>query len=178
MSLGGAAQSRMRVLRIFHAGRNPAHRARDRALLAAGVDVVYVVPRIWPEAGGEGDLSAESFPIIEIDVRSPGDVNRHSYADVGAVSRLAVDHQVDLVDLFEEPFSRAAGQLLPRLPPELPVVMYSAQNLDKRWPPPVSGLRAQILSASAGLLPLFASGGGRAARQGFRRARRTAATRL
>ncbi len=56
-------------------------------------------------------------------MRSPGDVNRRSYADVGAVSRLAIDFQVDLVDLFEEPFSRAAGQLLPRLPPELPAVV-------------------------------------------------------
>ena len=135
-----------------------------------------------PGSGPKPEVNAlcrrRAFPIIEIDVRSPGDVNRHSYADVGAVSRLAVDYQIDLVDLFEEPFSRAAGQLLPRLPPELPVVMYSAQNLDKRWPPPVSGLRAPILSASAGLLPLLASGGGRVARQGLRRARRTPATRL
>ena len=153
MSLGGAAQSRMRVLRIFHAGRNPAHRARDRALLAAGVDVVYVVPRVWPEAGAEGALSAESFPIIEIDVLSPGDVNRHSYADVGAVSRLAVDYQVDLVDLFEEPFSRAAGQLLPRLPPELPVVMYSAQNLDKRWPPPYRDYERRSFQRVQGFYP-------------------------
>ena len=143
----------MRVLRIFHAGRNPAHRARDRALLAAGVDVVYVVPRIWPEAGSEGELSAESFPIIEIDVRSPGDVNRHSYADVGAVSRLAVDYQVDLVDLFEEPFSRAAGQLLSRLPAELPVVMYSAQNLDKRWPPPYRDYERRSFQRVQGFYP-------------------------
>jgi len=141
------------VLRIFHAGRNPAHRARDRALLAGGVDVIYVVPRIWPEAGGEGALSAESFPIIEIDVRSPGDVNRHSYVDVGAVSRLAVDYQVDLVDLFEEPFSRAAGQLLPRLAPELPVVMYSAQNLDKRWPPPYRDYERRSFERVQGFYP-------------------------
>lgn len=143
----------MRVLRIFHAGRNPTHRARDRALFAAGVDIVYVVPRSWPEAGGEGALSAESFPIIEIDVRSPGDVNRHSYADVGAVSRMAVDSQVDLVDLFEEPFSRAAGQLLPRLPPELPVVMYSAQNLDKRWPPPYRDYERRSFQRVQGFYP-------------------------
>jgi glycosyltransferase involved in cell wall biosynthesis len=143
----------MRVLRIFHAGRNPAQRARDRALLAAGVDVVYVVPRIWPEAGSEGALSPESFPIIEIDVRSPGNVNRHSYVDVGAVSRLAVDFQVDLVDLFEEPFSRAAGQLLPRLPAELPVVMYSAQNLDKRWPPPYRDYERRSFQRVQGFYP-------------------------
>jgi glycosyltransferase involved in cell wall biosynthesis len=126
----------MRVLRIFHAGRNPSHRARDRALLAAGVDVIYVVPRHWPEAGSEPVLSLEPFPIIEVDVQKPGDVNRHSYTDIEAVAHLAFRYEVDLVDLFEEPFSRAAGQLLPRLPPGLPVVMYSAQNLDKRWPPP------------------------------------------
>ena len=153
MSLGGAAHNHLRVLHIFHAGRNPAHRARDRALLAAGVDVVYVVPRIWPEAGGEGALSAESFPIVEIDVRSPGDVNRHSYVDVDAVSRLAVDYQVDLVDLFEEPFSRAAGQLLPRLPVDLPVVMYSAQNLDKRWPPPYHSYELRSFQRVQGFYP-------------------------
>jgi len=50
VSFEDAPERRLRVLRIFHAGRNPAHRARDRALLAAGVDVVYVVPRTWPEA--------------------------------------------------------------------------------------------------------------------------------
>jgi glycosyltransferase involved in cell wall biosynthesis len=167
VSLGGPAQSRLRVLRICHAGRNPAHRARDRALLAAGVDVVYVVPRIWPEAGGEGALSAEGFPIIEVDVRSPGDVNRHSYADVGAVSRLAVDHQVDLVDLFEEPFSRAAGQLLPRLPPELPVVMYSAQNLDKRWPPPYRNYERRSFQRVCGFYPCSRQAAAVLRRKGF-----------
>jgi glycosyltransferase involved in cell wall biosynthesis len=136
MPLAGTASGRIRVLRIFHAGRNAAHRARDRALLAAGVDVVYVVPRFWPEPGSEPVLSSEAFPIVEVSVRSPGDINRHSYADVDAVAHLAVEHRVDLVDLCEEPFSRAAGQLLPRLPRDLAVVMYSAQNLDKRWPPP------------------------------------------
>jgi glycosyltransferase involved in cell wall biosynthesis len=136
MPLAGAAPGRIRVLRIFHAGRNAAHRARDRALAAAGADVVYVVPRVWPEPGSEPVLSSETFPVIEVSVRSPGDINRHSYADVHAVANLAVEHRADLLDLCEEPFSRAAGQLLPRLPPDLPVVMYSAQNLDKRWPPP------------------------------------------
>ena len=110
-------------------------------------------PASGPKPEVKDALSPESFPIIEVDVRSPGDVNRHSYADVGAVSRLAVDHQVDLVDLFEEPFSRAAGQLLPRLPPELPVVMYSAQNLDKRWPPPYRDYERRSLQRVQGFYP-------------------------
>jgi glycosyltransferase involved in cell wall biosynthesis len=145
VSLAGAPADRIRVLRIFHAGRNPAHRARDRALVSAGVDVVYVVPRVWPEAGSESVLSTEPFAVVEVEVRLPGDVNRHSYVDADAVSELAIEHQVDLVDLFEEPFSRAAGQLLPRLSPELPLVMYSAQNLDKRWPPPFRGYERRSL---------------------------------
>jgi glycosyltransferase involved in cell wall biosynthesis len=115
--------------------------------------VTYVVPREWPESGSEPALSMEPFPIIEVDVRSPGDVNRHSYSDVNAVARLAIDVKPDVVDLFEEPFSRAAGQLLPRLPPRLPVVMYSAQNLDKRWPPPYRGFERRSLARVQGFYP-------------------------
>lgn len=109
--------------------------------------------RAWPEAGSEEALSQEPFPIIEVDVRTPGNVNRHSYANVEAVARLAVDLEVDLVDLFEEPYSGAAGQLLPRLPPDLPVVMYSAQNLDKRWPPPYRGYERRSLARVQGFYP-------------------------
>jgi glycosyltransferase involved in cell wall biosynthesis len=66
---------------------------------------------------------------------------------------LVVELKPDVVDLFEEPFSRAAGQLLPRLPPELPVVMYSAQNLDKRWPPPYRGYERRSLARVQGFYP-------------------------
>jgi glycosyltransferase involved in cell wall biosynthesis len=148
-----AGHAPIRVLRIFHAGRNRAHRARDRALLAAGAEVIYVVPKSWPEPGSEDVLSWEPFPIVEIDVRSPGSINRHSYANLDSVARLALTQQVDLVDLFEEPFSRAAGQLLPRLPPEIPVVMYSAQNLDKRWPPPFRGYEQRAFRRVSAFYP-------------------------
>jgi glycosyltransferase involved in cell wall biosynthesis len=121
--------------------------------MAAGVDVICVVPRVWPEVGCESVLSPEMFPIVEVDVRRPGDVNRHSYIDVDAVANLAAEYRVDLVDLHEEPFSRAAGQLLPRLPADLPVVMYSAQNLDKRWPPPFLAYERRSLARVQGLYP-------------------------
>lgn len=66
---------------------------------------------ISPEAGIEAALSAENFPIIEIEMRSSGDVNRHSSANVAAVSKLAVDFKIHLVELFQEPFSRATDQI-------------------------------------------------------------------
>ena len=70
----------MRVLRIYHGGRNRAHRARERALLEAGVEVTAIVPSAWPEGGDESVLSPEAFPIVELPVTRPGDVNRYRYA--------------------------------------------------------------------------------------------------
>ncbi len=124
----------MKVLRIYHAGRDAAHRSRERALVAAGVDVTLVVPREW--SSGETELSPEPFRILELDVMRPGDVNRHRYSDPGAISAVLAEVRPDVLDLHEEPFSAAARQWLRAAPPELPIVMYTAQNVDKRLPPP------------------------------------------
>lgn len=124
----------MRALRVYHAGRDAAHRARERALVAAGVDVTLVVPREW--SGGEVELSPEAFEIVELDVLRSGDVNRHRYASPSAIGRLLADLRPDVLDLHEEPFSSAARQWLRLAPPEIPIAMYTAQNVDKRLPPP------------------------------------------
>ena len=55
----------MKVLRIYHGGRDTAHRERDRALVRAGVDLTLVVPAEWP---GVNDLGNESFEILELPV--------------------------------------------------------------------------------------------------------------
>ena len=122
----------MRVLRIYHAGRDAAHRARDRALRAAGVQLVQVVPAHWPDTGSEQVLTVEPFPVVELEVRRPGDVNRHRYTDPAALRRLLAEHLPDLVDLHEEPFSLVTRQWL-AVVRDLPVVGYTAQNLDKRF---------------------------------------------
>ena len=125
----------LRVLRIYHAGRDPAHRARDRALAALGAEVTLVVPTEWPEGGSEASLSDEPFDIVELDVQRAGDVNRHTFADLRALSRLVTSLRPDVVDLHEEPVSLAARQWL-GVTGKVPVVMYTAQNVDKRYPPP------------------------------------------
>ena len=128
----------MRVVRVYHGGRNHAHRERERELQAAHIDVTLVLPSSWPERGGEITLSAESFPIVELPVSRPGDVNRHAYTDPGKVRRLIAELEPDILDVHEEPFSGAARQWLAAAPRTLPVVMYTAQNVDKRYPPPFS----------------------------------------
>jgi glycosyltransferase involved in cell wall biosynthesis len=128
----------IRVLRVYHAGRDPQHLARERAFVAAGIDVTLVVPSKWPDEGAEAHLSPEPFRVVELPVRRAGDVNRHSYVDGDAVRRLIEEIRPDVVDIHEEPFSVVARQCLAAVRGDVPVVMYAAQNIDKRFPPPFS----------------------------------------
>lgn len=125
----------MRILRVYHGGRSVAHRCRERALLEEGVDVSLVVPASWPEPDTEPEIS-EEFRVIELPVSRPGDVNRHTYRDLRTLRKIIDDVQPELLDIHEEPFSLAGKQWLTAARATLPVVMYTAQNVDKRFPPP------------------------------------------
>jgi glycosyltransferase involved in cell wall biosynthesis len=128
----------LRVLRVYHAARDSQQHGREHALAAAGVDLTLVVPSAWPNAAGDLFVTQEAFRVIEMPVQRAGDVNRHSYFDNGAMRQLVTEVRPDVVDIHEEPFSVAARQWLNASPKDLPVVMYTAQNVDKRLPPPFS----------------------------------------
>ena len=141
----------MRVLRVYHSGRDPAHRLRERALLRAGVEVSLLVPQAWPDAGSQVSLSEEPFPVLELPVRRPGDVNRHRY-DPRDLRRVLEQVKPDLLDLHEEPFSTVVHQWL-QAAGDLPVVGYTAQNIDKRWPPPFHGYEKAAFERLSALYP-------------------------
>ena len=142
----------MRVLRVYHGGREPEHRARERALVAAGIDVTLVVPSRWQEGGVEPTLSSERFRSSScrcagraISIATPTQIRRprpprarrHARPDRrprGAVQRCgaAVARR------------RATG---------LPVVMYTAQNVDKRYPPPFAQYERAAHGRVAALYP-------------------------
>jgi glycosyltransferase involved in cell wall biosynthesis len=143
----------MQVLRIYHGGRDPGHRARERALVAAGADVTLAVPRLWPDAGSESVISGEPFSVLELEVRRAGDVNRHRYAKPDELRQLIAHVRPDVLDVQEEPFSVAARQVLAVTPPSVPVVMYTAQNVDKRLPPPFSFYERQAHHRVSALYP-------------------------
>ena len=143
----------MKILRVYHAGRDPQHRARERALVALGLDVKLVVPAQWHGPGSQDSLSPEPFEIIELPVLRSGDVNRHSYdeADVAAVVGRV---EADLLDIHAEPVSIASRQWLAAAQRAgLPTVMYTAQNIDKRYPPPFCYYERAALRTTAGLYP-------------------------
>jgi len=143
----------MKVVRVYHGGRNSSHRERERMLAASGADVTLVVPRAWPEAGSEVDLSQEPFRVVELPVRRSGDVNRHAYADVTQIAGLLEQVAPDVLDLHEEPFSVAAQQWLRAADAKVPVVMYTAQNVDKRYPPPFDRAERRSLRRVEALYP-------------------------
>jgi glycosyltransferase involved in cell wall biosynthesis len=157
----------LRVLRVYHGGRNPSHRARERALRAAGVDLTLVVPVAWPENQGEARLADEDFPIVELAVARPGDVNRHAYQTQQALSGLIERVKPDVLDVHEEPFSVATRQWLAAAAAGLPVVIYTAQNLDKRFPPPYSTYEHRAHARVSALYPCSAQAASVARGKGF-----------
>jgi glycosyltransferase involved in cell wall biosynthesis len=167
--LGPGSQGRrpLRVLRVYHAGRDPAHRERERSLQASGVDVTLVVPSSWPEGGSEAVLSKEGFPIVELPVARSTDVNRHKYLRTDQLEALIQETEPDLLDIHEEPFSAAARQWLAAAPHDLPVVMYTAQNVDKRFPPPFAQYERAAHRRVAALSPCSAQAASVARGKGF-----------
>ena len=140
----------MRVVRIYHAGRDSAHRERDRALVRAGVDVTLVVPTHWP---GPDQVHDEPFEIVQLPVERAGHVNRHRFGDADSVIGVIGARHPDVLDLHEEPFSSVVHQVLRRIDPLQRVVCYAAQNIDKRMPPPFRGWERRALARIDGLYP-------------------------
>jgi glycosyltransferase involved in cell wall biosynthesis len=154
----------MRVVRIYHAGRDRAHRERDRALNRAGVDVTLVVPRSWP---GPNEVTDEPFEVVQLPVVRAGNVNRHRYLDPVAVNQVIDRTRPDVVDLHEETYSSVLHQVLRSLDARYPVVAYAAQNIDKRFPPPFCCWEKRALARLQGLYPCSRQAASVAVGKGF-----------
>ncbi len=156
----------MRVLRIYHAGRDRAHRRRDAALVDAGNDIHLVVPNVWPDAGSERRLSTDAFPIHEVVVRRGGSVNAHWY-ERGPLAAVIDSVRPDLIDVHAEPVSAVLRQVLRLVGSRLPVTCYTAQNLDKRYPPPFAQWERRALQRVSGIYACSAQAASVARGKGF-----------
>ena len=159
---------RLRVLRVYHGGRNSAHRRRETALDATGdIDLTLVVPSVWPEQAAEPLISDGQYSIIELEVQRAGDVNRHRYDSASALRSLIREIDPHVLDLHEEPFSVSVRQWLAASSPELPVVAYTAQNVDKRFPPPFAQFERAAHHRLSALYPCSAQAASVARGKGF-----------
>ena len=143
----------MRVLRIFHSAVVDAWRERERHLRALGAEVDLLTARRWNEGGTDVALVASSRASPSRGIRTWG---RHPALFVYSPLPLwrALGRPYDVIDIHEEPFALATAEilLLRRLRRQrAPYVLYSAQNIDKRYPPPFRWLERWALRHAAGL---------------------------
>jgi glycosyltransferase involved in cell wall biosynthesis len=126
------------VLRVFHSAVVSEWRERERELTAQGAEVVLVSAARWDEGGRVVplDLHGDDF------VLAAPTVGRHPYRfayDPRPLWRVLRAGAFDVIDVHEEPASVAAAEvcMLVRLAGQRAAVsLYSAQNIDKRYPPP------------------------------------------
>lgn len=141
----------MKVLRVAHHGVVSAWRERERRLRARGADVRLVSARRWNEGGTDVVLDAGDDDFVI----PAATVGRHPAGflyDPRPILR-ALRSGPELLDLHEEPFALATAEILALralLRSRVPYVLYSAQNLDKRYPVPFRWFERRALQGAAG----------------------------
>jgi glycosyltransferase involved in cell wall biosynthesis/GT2 family glycosyltransferase len=147
----------MKVLRVSHSAVVDAWRERERELRSAGVDVRLLSARAWDEGGVPVRLEPRPGEPVR-GVRTLGTHPALFVYDPRPLWRALGQHW-DVLDVHEEPFALATAEILTlrRLRallsrrPAPPYVLYSAQNLRKRYPWPFRWLEAVALRGAAGV---------------------------
>jgi glycosyltransferase involved in cell wall biosynthesis/GT2 family glycosyltransferase len=151
----------MRVLRISHSAVVATWRAREDALRRTGAAVRLLCARTWDVGGAPVTLDAADGGHDngqDVGVRTWGSHPALFVYDPRPLWR-ALGERWDVVDVHEEPFALATAEvlLLRRLRalvdrrPAPPFVLYSAQNIHKRYPWPFRWFERRALSAAAGV---------------------------
>lgn len=127
----------MRVLRISHSGVVDLWRERERVARSHGHVVHSVTAISWDEGGRPVPLVPRPGEDVE-GVRTWGSHPALFVYDPRPLWRL-LGQRWDVLDLHEEPFALATAEVLllrALRRSATPYLLYSAQNLDKRYPPP------------------------------------------
>lgn len=152
-----------RVLRVYHSAVVDEYRQRERLLRSRhGYDVHLVCPPAWPEGGSVVRAPSEAdFPVHVVSARG----RRHPILFWYAMAqfRRALRHvRPAIVDLHEEPYSLAVAAALRAVRAEAStakVCVYTAQNIRKRYPPPLRQLERRALAAADAAYPCSTEAG-------------------
>lgn len=140
----------MRVMRVAHHAVVSAWRERERRLRDLGVDVRLLSARRWDEGGRPVPLDVEDDRFVA----GAATLGRHPNVFLYDPRPLwrALGRAPDLLDLHEEPVALATAEvlLLRRLRGvRAPYVLYSAQNIEKRYPVPFRWFERWALRGAA-----------------------------
>jgi glycosyltransferase involved in cell wall biosynthesis/GT2 family glycosyltransferase len=158
----------VRVLRISHSAVVDEWRGRERALSALGVDVEALSAVVWPEGGAPVMLRPRPGERVT-GVRTFGTHPALFLYDPVPLWH-ALRRAPDVLDIHEEPFALATAEVLVlrRLAGcRAPFVLYTAQNLDKRYPVPIRWLERWALRRASGVSACNAEAARIVERKGF-----------
>lgn len=134
---------RIRVLRIAHASLTPALRGRERAIARCfpEVDLQVVTPPRWRETGVVVETVPDDlFPVITAGTFLSKHIQLFAY-DPLPVIRALRRHQPHIIDMDHEPYSVPCAEIITLrnlFAPQAKIVMQTAQNILKKYPPPFS----------------------------------------
>ncbi len=141
---------RIRVVRIAHASLTPALRGRERALAQCfpQLDIEVVTPPRWREA----DVDVETVPDEFFPVRTSRTfLSKHiqlfAYDPLPIIEAFR-RHRPHIIDMDHEPYSVPCAEILTLrnwFAPQSKIVMQTAQNILKNYPPPFSMLEKRAL---------------------------------
>ncbi len=138
-----------KVLRIYHSGVVAAWRRRDVELARLDVDVTLVSAQRWNEGGQSVDLDVDPGDGRVVGVRTWGSHPFLFVYDPLPLWRALRAGSPDVLDIHEEPASLVVAEVLvlARLAGRgrVRVCLYSAQNIEKRYPWPFCWLERRAL---------------------------------
>ena len=159
----------LRVLRVTHSGVLTAWRERERILRLRGLDVELVSARRWEEGGRMVEFEATGDTFVHT-VRTFGRHPNLFLFDPRPLWTL-LGLPWDVLDIHEEPCSIATAEvLLIRLlrRGRTPFVLYSAQNIEKRFPVPFRWIERLALHRASGVSVCNTAAGQIVAKKGLR----------
>ncbi len=140
----------MHVLRVAHHAVVSEWRERERELRAQGVDVTLVSAKAWNEAGRDVDLDPGEDGFV-VGARTIGRHPSVFVMDPRPIWR-ALGRRPDVIDLHEEPNALVTAEVLllrGLRGVRAPYVLYSAQNIPKRYPVPFRWIERFALRSAA-----------------------------
>ncbi len=133
----------MKVLLTFHSMVTRSNHMLAEELAAhPDVDLTVVAPTWWYEESR--DVRQEvtrgnGYRLVVLPITHGRKLNPNLFVYRRGLARVLYQTKPDIIDLYEEPYSLIAAQILSlraALTPRSQFVFYSAQNIYKRYPPP------------------------------------------
>jgi glycosyltransferase involved in cell wall biosynthesis len=146
---------RIRVVRIAHASLTPALRGRERALAKRfpQIDMEVITPPRWCETNVDVETVPDDlFPVRTARTFFSKHIQLFAY-DPFPIIEAFRRHKPHIIDMDHEPYSVQCAEIITLrnlFAPNTPIVMQTAQNILKNYPPPFSMLEKRAFRQISG----------------------------